>query len=78
MFKKAEKELGVKAKDNFFIGDGKMDVEAGQKMGMKTVLVLSGKTSLEDLRTWDIKPDFIFDDLWETVNYILGDKKCGQ
>ncbi len=76
LFRQAEKELGVKARSNYFVGDGKMDVEAGKKIGMKTILVLSGKTNLEDVGNWDIKPDFIFGNLLETVNFILeGDKK---
>lgn len=75
LFKKAEKELGIKAKGSFFIGDGKMDVEAGAKIGFKTILVLSGKTSLEQLRTWGIKPDYIFDDLYEAVGFILKKEK---
>jgi len=75
LFKQAEKELGVCAAGNFFIGDGKMDVEAGAGMGMRTILVLSGKTDLEKTQSWGIKPDYIFDDLAEAVEFILkGDK----
>ncbi len=70
LFKKAEKELGIKAAGNYFIGDGKMDVAAGEKAGLKTILVLSGKTDLEKIRTWSVQPDFIFDNLWEAVNFI--------
>lgn len=71
LFRQAEKELGIKAKGNFFIGDGKMDIEAGRRIGLKTILVLSGKSSLKDVDTWDIKPDFIFDDLEKAVDFIL-------
>jgi len=75
MFKKAEKDLGVTAAANYFIGDGKMDIEAGEKMGMKTVLVLSGKANLEKMRSWEIKPGHIFDDLNEAVDFILKKEK---
>jgi len=75
LFKRAEKELGVSAAGNFFIGDGKMDVAAGAGMGMRTILVLSGKTDLEKMKSWDIKPDYIFDDLFEAVNFILKGEK---
>ncbi len=71
LFKQAERELGVKAAGNYFVGDGKMDIEAGKKMNMKTVLVLSGKTDLEKVDSWTIKPDYIFEDLSETVNFVL-------
>lgn len=71
MFDRAEKELGIKANGAYFIGDGKMDVEAGRKMGLKTILVLSGKTVLEDVEKWETKPDYIFKDLLEAVKFIL-------
>lgn len=71
LFRKAEKELGVKAKGAYFIGDGVMDVEAGRKAGMRTVLLLSGKTALADLKGWKSKPDLVFKDLNEAVNFIL-------
>ncbi|MBL7158810.1 MAG: HAD-IIIA family hydrolase [Candidatus Omnitrophica bacterium] len=74
LFEKAEKELRIKAAGNYFIGDGKMDVEAGSKAALKTVLVLSGKTNVEMLRDWDVKPDYIFDNLAEAVDFILGRK----
>jgi len=72
LFEKAEKELGIKASGNYYVGDGKMDVLAGKKMNFKTVLVLSGKTTEEILKTWDIKPDYLFKDLLEAVNFITG------
>lgn len=73
LFKQAERELGVKATGNYFIGDGKTDVEAGNKMNMKTVLVLSGKTDLKEVGSWDVKPDYIFEDLSEAVNFVLNE-----
>lgn len=75
LLRQAEKELGIKASDNYFIGDGKMDVEAGEKMKLKTILVLSGKSSLEDMRNWAVKPDYIFDDLLEAVRFVLKGEK---
>ena len=75
LFKQAEKELGIKASSSYFIGDAKTDIEAGEKMGLKTILVLSGKTSLEDTRSYNVKPDYIFDDLLKAVEFVIkGDK----
>jgi len=74
LFRQAEKDLNIKAEGSYFIGDGKMDVEAGDRAGLKTILVLSGKTNLTAVRKWDLKPDLIFDDLWEATNFILGKK----
>lgn len=75
LFKKAEEELKIKAKGSFFIGDGKTDVEAGKSVGLKTILVLSGKSSLKDVEKWETKPDHIFNDLSLAAHFILkGDK----
>lgn len=71
LLKKAEKELKVSARDAFFIGDARVDVEAAKRARMKAVLVLSGKTDLEDVAEWETKPDHIFKDLLEAVNFIL-------
>lgn len=71
LFKKAEKDLKVEAKGKFFIGDNKTDIKAGIEMGMSTILLLSGKTDLELLKDWDIKPDYIFDNLYEAANFII-------
>lgn len=71
LFRKAEKELGIKAAGAYFIGDGKMDIEAGRKIDLKTILVLSGKTDPKDLESWEIKPDLIFKDLHEAVEFIV-------
>ncbi|MDD5423070.1 MAG: D-glycero-beta-D-manno-heptose 1,7-bisphosphate 7-phosphatase [Candidatus Omnitrophica bacterium] len=75
MLDQAERELDVDVAGSYFIGDGKVDVEAGSKAGMKTVLVLSGKTTLEAAAGWDIKPDHIFADLSEAVDFIVAAKK---
>ena len=75
LFRQAEKELKIKAKGTFFIGDGKMDVEAAEKMGLKSILVLSGKSYLAGVRDWEVKPDYIFDNLSEAVNFILKQKE---
>jgi len=78
LFESAKKELNLNAVDAFFIGDGKTDVEAGIKFGLRTILVLSGKTKLKDLKNWNIKPDYIVDDLLEAVNFILRDSKLTE
>lgn len=71
LFKRARRELGVVIKGAYFIGDGKVDVEAGGKAGLETILVLSGKTSLADIDDWESAPDHIFKDLLEAAKYII-------
>ncbi|MDO8525820.1 MAG: HAD family hydrolase [Candidatus Omnitrophota bacterium] len=74
MFTLAENDLGIRSAGAYFIGDGKVDVEAGKSMGLKTILVLSGKTPAGDVEGWDLKPDYIFKDLPEAVNFILSQR----
>ena len=46
-------------------------INEGKKIGCKTIFVLSGKTSLEAVGGWKVKPDFIKNDLKETVSWLL-------
>ncbi|MCM8788477.1 MAG: HAD-IIIA family hydrolase, partial [Candidatus Omnitrophica bacterium] len=56
----------------FFVGDSDVDVETGARMGIKTILVLSGKTrSVEEIERWNYKPDFIASDLKEAAIIIV-------
>ena len=71
LFKRAKRELGVRTRGSYFIGDGRVDVEAGRKAGLKTILVLSGKTPLSDVDEWKVKPDYIFRDLAEAARFII-------
>jgi len=73
LFHKAQEELNIRQlKDKFFIGDSEQDVLAGKKAGLKTILVLSGKSSKEDAGTWQVKPDHICEDLLEAAKIIVG------
>ncbi len=74
LFKKAAEKIGINFKECFFIGDGSTDIAAGKKIGCRTILLLSGKSNLEDVKDWEHKPDFIKKDLLEAVNWILNDK----
>lgn len=68
MLDMAAKKYGVKPGEVYFIGDDKKDILAGKKLGCKTALVLSGKSSRDDVKGWQEKPDRIFKDLLEAVN----------
>ena len=46
-------------------------MQAGKKVGLSTVLVLSGKSKKEDVSSWDEKPDYILDDLLAAAEMIL-------
>ena len=71
LFRQASEGLDIDFGQTYFIGDGVMDIEAGKNAGCKTILVLSGKTNLDDIDKWPHQPDYIFKDLLETVNWLL-------
>lgn len=68
MLETAVKKYKIDPKKTYFIGDDKKDIIAGKRIGCKTVLVLSGKSSREDVKDWKEKPDYVFKDLLEAVN----------
>ncbi len=56
----------------FFVGDSDVDVEIGVKTGLKTILVLSGKTkNTEEIEGWKYQPDFIAANLKEAAQIIV-------
>jgi len=58
----------------FFIGDSERDIQAGKNAGMKTILVLSGKSSRGDADRWILKPDHICEDLLEAADIVIRNK----
>lgn len=57
---------------SFVIGDRTDDVIAGNSLGMKTILVLTGhgKASEEELKETGPRPDFVASDLLEAAKYV--------
>ncbi|MCR5331550.1 MAG: HAD-IIA family hydrolase [Lachnospiraceae bacterium] len=56
---------GIKREKIAFVGDRLYtDVACGVKNGAKGILVLSGETKYEDIEKSDVKPDFVFERLY--------------
>ncbi len=70
MLESAAKKYGVDPKTTYFIGDDKKDILAGERIGCKTILVLSGKSSRKDIEGWEDKPDRVFTNLLEAVKFL--------
>jgi ribonucleotide monophosphatase NagD (HAD superfamily) len=52
--------LGVAPQQSVIVGDRLLtDIAMADELGMSSVLVLSGVTSLEDLAQSDVRPDFV-------------------
>jgi len=75
LIEQAIKEEDVDLKNTFIIGDSLRDVEAGKRMRMKTIFVLSGKTPSSEVENWSVKPDCIKKDLLEAVGWILSGER---
>jgi len=71
MFKKAVGRTRIDHKDSFYIGDTERDTKAGRKFGLKTIAVLSGYASRQDIKKWEVKPHFIAEDLLKAVERVV-------
>lgn len=64
MFRAARKELGLASAETVMIGDTMdTDIVGGVQMGYRTILVLSGGTSREDLKNFAYRPDLVVDSI---------------
>lgn len=69
MMRAARKELGLEAADTTMIGDTmETDILGGVQMGYRTVLVLSGSTSRNDLKDFAYRPDLMVDSIADLLN----------
>lgn len=66
------------ARNTFFVGDTKSDVETGFNAGCRTIFVLSGRENRRYMRTWLIKPDFVARDLLEATRIIIRFEKTAR
>jgi len=66
LFKKAAVDHSIDLKRSYIVGDTFRDIEAGKKLGCKTVAVLSGHSDFRDS-----VPDYKANDLYEAVQLIL-------
>jgi histidinol-phosphate phosphatase family protein len=71
LFDKALKERNINPHETYLIGDKESDITAAHKKGLKSIIVLSGKTKQSDIGGWKEKPDYIKKDLKEAVDFIL-------
>ena len=71
LLKRALSGFPVSPGDVFFVGDGTVDIKAGQAFGCRTILVLSGRSKMECRAGWGVEPDYIASDLSEAVEKIV-------
>lgn len=67
---KARDKYNIDFSKSFFVGDTTTDIQTGINAGMKTILVKTGCKGKD--KKYDVKPDYIIDNLSELLN-IIGD-----
>ena len=80
MIQKAAKDLNVDLSNSYMVGDRGADIQMAKEFGGKGILVLTGygKGEYEYLsKTWTVRPDYVAEDLYDAVEWILkhGKKK---
>ena len=66
----AKDKFGIDLGKSYFVGDTLNDIETGINANCKTVLVLTGYGREEQKQIDDIKPDFIFNNLYDFAKKI--------
>lgn len=73
MMRAARKQLGLTSEETVMVGDTmETDILGGVSLSYRTILVMSGGTSREDLQDFAYSPDLILDsvaDIPETLNF---------
>jgi D-glycero-D-manno-heptose 1,7-bisphosphate phosphatase len=78
MIELAADELNIDIKKSYMVGDKVSDIFLAHNVGAKGVLVLTGygKREFENWRdNFEKRPDYVADDLYDAVKWILGDIK---
>lgn len=74
LYEKAIKDHNIDVKKSYMLGDKILDMDAGKKIGARTVLVPEVHIRdefLSNKNEWKYKPDYIADDFLSAVEWIL-------
>lgn len=69
MIERASRRFNIDGKKSWIIGDSARDIECGQRAGLQTAGVRTGY----GCKDAQCQPDYMFDDLWDAVQYIIDD-----
>ena len=72
LLRQAAQEHEIDFAASFVIGDTPRDLTAGQEVGCRTILVLSGHTTHYETKTFVPTPDYVFADLAAAAEWICG------
>jgi D-glycero-D-manno-heptose 1,7-bisphosphate phosphatase len=74
LIEEAVRELDLDTSQSYVVGDRGADIEFGRRVGARTILVLTGygKGEWEYFKDqWEAKPDYVAEDLFEAVQWIV-------
>jgi D,D-heptose 1,7-bisphosphate phosphatase len=74
LFEKAISQHNINISKSFMVGDKLLDIEAGKKIGARTILIPELHVREEFLQThdiWNYRPDYIAENFLEGVRWIL-------
>jgi D-glycero-D-manno-heptose 1,7-bisphosphate phosphatase len=74
LLKKAGREFKVDLKKAYFVGDTIRDVLTAHAAGAKSILIFSGKEKMSNQKNWQVKPDFVFKDLFAAAKFLISVK----
>ena len=78
LLKQGAKDFDLDLEQSYMIGDKISDVEAAKRVGATGILVLTGygRGVYEyEQDQWTVQPDYIAEDLYEAVEWILGEQR---
>ncbi len=70
MIEEAVRDFGIDLKKSFVIGDKASDIEAGHRVGCKTIF-LAGNNTLDCEGEITVKSDYVAPDLYEAVKWLM-------
>ncbi len=73
LFERAVQDLNLDIQTSVCIGDKTSDIEAGRRMGMRTILVQTGQGG-ED-REYNVSPDFTAENLEKAAEWVLAHER---
>ncbi len=75
MFLKASEKYNIDLKKSVVIGDSDVDIIVAKKIGALSILVKTGQgvKSIKKLKSLNVKPDFIGENLLECALFLIGD-----
>ncbi len=73
LIEKACEKYNIDLSSSYFIGDTTSDIKCGKDSGLKTILVKTGEAGKD--KKYDVKPDYVKEDLYDAVNFILNGRK---